>query len=317
MRSMVPGLAATLLALGASLSLCAEDVSRIYSASMEVTHGKPYVMVSINGRGPFRFIVDTGTGGDAIITSELATQLGLPVIGTAHLNDPTGRGGQAAPVRRIDSLSIGGVEFASIKAIEHALPSGDGSTQGMLGLTLFRDVLLTLDYPNGRLLMSDGALQPDGERSVHLFRMPDGVPIARLNIGKVEVDAQLDSGGAGLSLPERLVLQLRMSESPSLFAKGQSLSTRFEIKVARLADDVRLGDITLEQPWVEINSAFPMANFGSCPMQHFSFTFDQRNLLVRIEGPRKRINLGVTPAPLRLANQPSEKQVDNALVPVG
>jgi hypothetical protein len=52
-------------------------------------------------------------------------------------------------------------------------------------------------------------------------------------------------------------------------------------------------------------------------MQHFSFTFDQRNLLVRLDGPRKRINLGVTPAPVRLANQPSGKQPDLALVPVG
>ena len=46
-----------------------------HSAPMEVLHGKPYVMVRINGKGPFRFILDTGTGGDAIVTPELATLL--------------------------------------------------------------------------------------------------------------------------------------------------------------------------------------------------------------------------------------------------
>jgi hypothetical protein len=288
----------------------------VHSTFMEVTHGKPYVMVTVNGKGPFRFIVDTGTGGDAIITTELAAQLDLPVAGEARLSDPTGQGGQAAPLRRIDRLSVAGVEFFSIKAVEHKLPVGEGTCQGLLGFTLFRDFLLTLDYVNGRLVLAEGRLEPDGQKSVLPFRMPEGVPIARLTIGNREVDAQIDSGGAGLSLPERFVSQLRLTEPPALFANAQSLSTRFEIKVAKLANDVRLGDVTLDQPWVEINPAFPLANFGSCPMQHFTITFDQENHLVRLEGPRKRITLGVTPAPLRLNYQPGNP-AELALVPVG
>ncbi len=287
-----------------------------HSASMEVIHGKPYVMVTVNGRGPFRFIVDTGTGGDAIITSELATQLDLPVAGEARLSDPSGQGGQTAPLRRIDTLVVAGVDFNAIKAIEHTLPAGEGTCQGMLGFTLFRDFLLTLDYINGRLILEEGELQADGDKSVLPFRMPDGVPIARLTIGSHQVDAQIDSGGAGLSLPEHLVSQLRLTESPTLFASGQSLSTRFQIKVAKLASDVRLGDVTLDQPWVEINPAFPLANFGSCPMQHFIITFDQEKHLVRLDGPRKRITLGVTPTPLRLTYQPGNT-AELALVPVG
>src|ERR1700757_2889239 len=121
-----------------------------HSAFMEVTHGKPYVMVTVNGKGPFRFIVDTGTGGDAIITTQLAEQLDLPLAGEARLSDPTGQGGPTAPLRRIDSLSVAGVDFSSTKGVEHSVPTGGGSCQGMLGFTLFRDFLLTLDYVNGR-----------------------------------------------------------------------------------------------------------------------------------------------------------------------
>jgi len=297
----------------------AQDFSvpdQVHSTYMEVTHGRPYVMVTINGKGPFRFIVDTGTGGDAIVTSELAHQLELPVVGEARLNDPTGQGGQAAPVRKMDTLRLAGVEFYAVKAVEHALPFGDGACQGMLGFTLFRDFLLTLDYVNGRLVLAEGELTPDGEKSVLPFRMPDGVPIARLRIGDRDVEAQIDSGGAGLSLPERLIPQLRLSAEPALFGRGESLSTRFQIKVAKLASDVHLGDIILDRPWVEINPAFPLANFGSCPLQHFIVTFDQEKKLVRLEGPRKRITLGVTPAPLHLTNQPGNP-AELALVPVG
>jgi len=293
-----------------------DTLTGVHSTAMEVTHGRPYVMVTINGKGPFRFIVDTGTGGDAIITTGLAQQLDLPVIGETRLSDPTGQGGRNTPVRKIGTLRVAGVDFYAIKAVEHSLPAGDGDCQGMLGLTLFRDFLLTLDYVNGRLLLAEGELTPDGEKSVLPFRMPDGVPIARLKIGDRDVEAQIDSGGAGLSLPERLIPQLRLSAQPTLFAKGESLSTRFQIKVARLAANVRLGDITLEQPWVEINPAFPLANFGCSPLQHLIVTFDQVNKLLRLDGPHKHIILGVTPTPLRLTNQPGNRG-DVALVPIG
>src|SRR5437868_3222230 len=132
-----------------------------HSAYMEVTRGKPYVMVTINGRGPFRFIVDTGTGGDAMVTSELAQQLDLPVAGEARLNDPTGQGGQNARIRKLDKLQVAGVDFYSVRAIEHSLPVGDGACQGMLGFTLFRDFLLTLDYVHGRIILAEGELVPD------------------------------------------------------------------------------------------------------------------------------------------------------------
>ena len=70
-------------------------------------YGKPYVMVTINGRGPFRFIIDTGTGADALVTPALAEQLGLPTVGHANLNDPSGQGGKKVPIVQMDSLEAG------------------------------------------------------------------------------------------------------------------------------------------------------------------------------------------------------------------
>ena len=55
--------------------------SEVYSAPLEIIHDKPYVSVMVNGRGPFRFLIDTGTGGQALVTPELAEELLLPVAG--------------------------------------------------------------------------------------------------------------------------------------------------------------------------------------------------------------------------------------------
>ena len=289
----------------------------LHSTPMQVLHGKPYVMAMVNGHGPYRFILDTGTGGEAIVTPELAMVLALPQIGKARLDDPGGMSGQSASIFRIDTLSVAGVDFYGVKAVEHPLLNADGPCDGMLGFTLFKGLLLTLDYPHNLVTLDDGELEPDGDISIHPFRMPQGVPVADIIIGGIQIGALLDSGGAGLSVPEKLASRLRFSAEPRVFARGESLSSRFPIKVGRLASDVRLGDITFDQPWIEINPAFPLANFGSVPMQHFAITFDQDNLLFRLEGPRKRINLGVAPSPVRLTNEPLPQPPDPRLIPVG
>lgn len=317
------GVAVALLMVGAAQSLPAQDSASLpdqetlHTARMEVVHGKPFVMAMVNGKGPFRFVVDTGTGGQALVTPELADALGLPAVGQAHLNDPSGLGGKSVPMVLIESLNVAGVEFRGVRAVRHAVNGEDGACDGLLGFTLFRDYLLTLDYPNRRMTLGAGALTADGEKSVLPFRMPDGVPIVPLQIGKLRIDALVDSGGDGLSLPEGLASRLKFAVDPVAFAAGQSFSTRFQIKAAKLAGDVRLGAYTFEQPFVEIHAAFPLANFGSCPMQNFALTFDQRNLLVRFEASRRRFQLTATPTAIRLANAPDLKPREPGLVPVG
>jgi hypothetical protein len=296
---------------------CAHAQSAPHSAPLEVIHDKPFVMVMVNGKGPFRFVVDTGTGGEAFVTAELAAQLGLPGAGQARLQDPSGQGGQRVPMVMIESLRVAGVEFTGIKAAVHPLGVGEGSYQGLLGFVLFRDYLLTLDFPAHRLTLEPGALTPDGERSVLPFRMPDGVPIVAVEIGGLRTEAQIDSGGSGLSLPALMVPRLRFAIEPADFGNGQSLSTRFQIKAARLASNVRLGGYTFTQPFVEINPAFPLANLGACPLQGFAVTFDQKSLLVRFEGRQKLLRLAATPSPIRLQSAPAAKPVDQSLVPVG
>jgi predicted aspartyl protease len=284
---------------------------------MDVVHGKPYVMVMVNGKGPFRFVVDTGTGGEALITPALADQLQLPVLGQARLVDPSGQGGRHSQILSIQSLNLGTVEFTDVKAIRHSLAGEDETCMGLLGFTLFRDYLLTLDFPNHSLTLAQGALSSDGNQSVLSFRMPDGVPLVPLRIGNEQVEAQLDSGGLGLTLPEHLASQLKFASTPVVYANGESLATRFQLKEAKLGTDIHIGRYTFAQPLVEIHPAFPLVNLGACPMQHFAITFDQKNLLVRFDSDHEILHLDSTPTTMRMQSTPAPKPPDLALVPVG
>lgn len=312
---------AALIAVGVALTgfLClrASAQGGSHSATLEIIHDKPFAMVMVNGKGPFRFVIDTGTGGEAFVSADLVAQLGIPKSGQITLNDPSGQGGQRVPMVVLDSLQVAGVEFTGVKAAVHNLGGGDGSCQGLLGFALFRDYLLTLDYPNRRISLTSGDLKPDGGQSVLSFRMPDGIPIVSIAVGGTHIDAQLDSGGAGLSLPLQLTSQLKFASQYASLSNAHSLSTRFMMMGATLAADVHLGSYTFKRPFVEINPAFPLANFGSCPMQGFALTFDQKNGLVRLSAQQRILRLSATPVPMRLQSVPDREPADPKLVPVG
>ena len=287
-----------------------------YTAPLELIHDKPYVSVTVNGRGPFRFLIDTGTGGQALISPALADELALPVVGHARLTDPSGKGEQRSDIMRVHSLKIAGAEFAEIRAIRHRLYGEEEICQGVLGFTLFKDYLFTLDYPGRRIVLASGTIDQDGG-SLEPFRMPDGVPIVPLRIDGQRVEAQVDSGGTGLSLPEPVAARLKFLSTPVDFGKGESLATRFQIKAARLRPDVRLGRYTFKQPFVEINPAFPLVNLGSTPLQQFIVTFDQATMMLRFYSKQKTLHLDASPTPLELNNEPKREASDRKLVPVG
>ena len=58
---------------------------------------------------------------------------------------------------------------------------------------------------------TSGNLAPDGEQSILPFRMPYGLPIISLRIDGLVIDAQIDSGGTGLSLPQNFSARLRFA----------------------------------------------------------------------------------------------------------
>jgi predicted aspartyl protease len=280
-------------------------------------YGKPYVMITIDGKGPFRFVIDTGTGADAFVTPELADELKLPTAGEVVVNDPSKQGGQRVSMVLLPSIEIAGVRFNRVKAVRHAVTGEAGSCQGMLGFTLFRDYLLTLDFPNRQIALDKGVLVPDEEKTVLPIRIPNGVPIASLQVNGTRVDAQLDSGGGGLTFPEWLAAHQSWATPPTAFATGNTMTARFEIKAAKLDGDVKIGRYTFTNPVVEIHPAFPLVNFGSPPMQNFAITFDQKSLLVRLSAKHTQFILRAPPSPTRLTNQPRPLAPDPKLVPLG
>jgi len=73
--------------------------------------------VTINGQGPFDFVVDTGAQG-SVISSDLATRLGLVQMGGAHVAATSGTGAGSITILKSYSSPL----FSRVGAMMVVLP---------------------------------------------------------------------------------------------------------------------------------------------------------------------------------------------------
>ena len=116
---------------------------------------KPLILLSatVNGRGPYRFAVDTGAG-STIISRELARQLGLSQ--GAHI-PIQGAGGPATGfLTQLSSLEFGNVSLRDLTVVAADVfaslrnPVG-GELDGIIGYNVMRQFCVTIDYPMKRM----------------------------------------------------------------------------------------------------------------------------------------------------------------------
>ena len=125
------------------------------------------VPVHVNGKGPFDFVLDTGSGGD-VLTPKLAEELGFSkdqAMGVMKVVNPATQGGadgsrgarRAAtgyPIQ-VETLSIGSIKHNNtimvVIDLKLVSPRGDTIQNGIIGYPFMRNLNLIIDYPNKRL----------------------------------------------------------------------------------------------------------------------------------------------------------------------
>lgn len=284
-------LAMQLLRAAAMIALCAAylaaQAADEHSARIDLTQGVPIVQVRIDGQGPFTFVIDTGTNCQAIVAPRVAKRLGLTRRGLTNITDLGGHATHALDLVELDALSVAATEFRAVPAVVTDLPDGDSVLDGILGFSLFRNKMLTLDYPHHKLMLDEGSLAGASEAHVLPIRMPNGVPLVEIAIAGGKSEAGIDSGGVGLSVPSAMADKIPFEGSVETVAYGRTQVSSFELRGAVLDGAVDLAGFRFERPWVELNPVFPAVNIGSDAMRDFVVTFDQRSKLVRFSAAGK------------------------------
>jgi len=229
--------------------------------AMDMSGGKPVIHVGVNGEGPFPFELDTATP-HTLLDRRFAEKLGLRPAdqNDAYLGHRSGAG--RAPSVFVETLSMGIAAFSGVDArIVDLNESGASSPPpaGVLGFRLFADCLLTLDYPENRVIVERGQLLfPDGKEVLDLI-VKDDSPFALLTLGPIALETCLDSGS-----------------TKSLVVPGS---------IDPIADRATIGCHTITDPDIVVNDGAPHAVAGSEFLRSFSLTFDQKNRRFRIAQP--------------------------------
>jgi predicted aspartyl protease len=155
--------------------------------------GRIWAPVMINGRGPFRLVLDTGASRSAV-NAQVAEAIGIapdssqPVL----LRGVTGL--VAVPTIRVDSFSVGDVIVTP--AILPIVVDALGGADGVLGTEGFNDKRVYIDFGHDLITVthSPATRAPPAFITVPLERSGAGLLVVSAHVGGVRVHAIIDTG---------------------------------------------------------------------------------------------------------------------------
>jgi predicted aspartyl protease len=156
--------------------------------------GRIVAAVMINGRGPFRFMLDTGSNRTVLAQSMLA-KLSLAADPDASISVVGVAGSQIAASVHIDSLDAGAMHF---RDVDLALLSGPVlyGLDGILGMEGFDGLKVSADFVRNLVSISKSRGRPAAERyaAIPVQFLSDRLLMIDALVGPLHVKAIIDTG---------------------------------------------------------------------------------------------------------------------------
>ena len=155
--------------------------------------GRIVVPVMIDGKGPFRFLVDTGADG-SLVSAALAHTLGLvpSLIPNERVEGTTGI--EQLPCVTIAELRIGSIVKHDVRMPVSFSPVMTG-LDGILGMAGFGAVRVVVDFRHNRVVIQRSSLGlPDSYLDIQARRTPGGLLVIPALVGNIRVQAIIDTG---------------------------------------------------------------------------------------------------------------------------
>ncbi len=251
---------------------------------VKMAEGATHVLIDVrlNGKGPYRLLLDTGAA-TTVLDEDLVKELGLEPRGTTRIGDPSNP--EANEVDRVElaSVELGDARFEGVAAVGWRGPSLTAAigARGVLGLPTFRDCLLTIDYPSREVGVAPGELPPvDGRRVLELAVRPIAeIPV---EVAGHRAFAHLDIGNASsLAVPGVYRDSLR-TKGEVRTGRGMRASGPVEFTITTLDGDLRLGEAVLHDPEIRFDDKLDHVNVGYGVLRGFALTLDQKHGRVRL-----------------------------------
>lgn len=234
----------------------------------------PLLEARINGRGPYRLLIDLGSN---------VTLLRRDVVEstrTAVLMERT-----TTDIIRLDTLEVGGTRFTNVVGGSYdAL-----DVEGVLGFNLLRLRTFTIDYPAMQFRFHNETLPAANNHNVFDFKVEERLPYLPVQVVTETVFFNFDTGASEwITLPLSWKHRLSWEREPRpgpLLSNNQTGDTR--VLVGRLKTPLRFGNFRISRPLVFLNADADAPWLGSGLLRHFVITFDSATQRVRFVAERR------------------------------
>ena len=227
------------------------DTGQLYAAPTRLDRvGRVMAPVMLDGRGPFRFIVDTGATRSAI-SPHLVERLGLVAGSGAPVRVIGVTGDTVAPTVRVARLEAGALRLENLD-LPIVEPRVFAQADGILGVEGLSGKRLEIDFDADRVAItrSRGDRAPDGFLIVPVERRRGGILVVAARIGSVRGRALIDTGAertlGNRELQRRLALARRDGGDPGMLTRVYGATDAVQQGESVIAPVIRLGDAALD-----------------------------------------------------------------------
>jgi predicted aspartyl protease len=193
----------------------------LFASPTRLDHiGRIIAPVMINGKGPFRFIIDTGAN-HSTISPQLARTLGLDAAAERPQQVHGITGTAEVPSVQIQKLQAGEllIENTRFPVVWAPLMAG---ADGILGVAGLRGDCITVDFQHNSVTIRRAGVAgtPLGYDRIPVRRLDDGLIVVAARVGGVRVDAVIDTGSqhtiGNNALRDALAWQRRRGEAANM-----------------------------------------------------------------------------------------------------
>ncbi len=220
---------------------------------MRLEGNLPFVKVQIAGH-TYDFLLDTGAS-DCVISPEMAAKLQIPVSRQKAMVKSAAGDHVAIPMSILPQIVIGGADFRSVPTFVYDFSRIRGNftnMAGVVGIGMFRDATITLDYPGKIFRIEPGSRVRSSDPGAVALHSASGVPKVPLKGGPKEQFIDVDSGSTGgLEInPSKFGLSTEAPPRPG--SLSTSIGSTYRTGMARVQGTVWLGAVELSNPIVEV-----------------------------------------------------------------
>lgn len=213
--------------------------------------GRIWAPVFINGRGPFRLVLDTGASRSAI-TAMVAMALGIPTNQSPPMTLRGVTGSATVPTIHVDTLNVG--DLAVDSPVLPVVPDAMGGAEGILGAEGLVNKRIFIDFRHDqiRITYSRGERSGNDFASVPFRSLHGQLIVVDAMVGEVRAKAIIDTGGqttiANLALRNALARRHEGGRSRPDQIVGATLAVEDGEIIATPA--IQLGSIKMLDPGV-------------------------------------------------------------------